>query len=608
MTTNNLTYIQKIMTNHEIEKQAHELVISNKELWSDATAYVTEKVAFNMRNLWRQCRKNYWGVFDKPIDPQTGKKKIWSPLTFTAVEATVKNIDMDSKDVRFKARKEGRQTLKRIVQAFTQNKLEEDNLDDMLDKWERQLAIDGTIVAKVQEDSFGNTHLGNVDLLNFFIDPTSESIEKTEAVIERIVMTPEEVKGMKGWKDTEGLMGQENIERTGDSISKTSSKMKYVEIYIWEGLAKEAFMTGNEDDKDNIPLRIIISGKDTGTEKSNSSRVHLIEKLKIDKKTGKPIKSYEECWYTRVQGRWAGIGQAERLIMMQSYQNIILNVRKTRNEIASLGLFKIKSGRGITPQQLKRLPSSGAIKVKEMDDIEQFVIQEATTVSYKDEEVAQTWGERLTSTFETATGETMAATTTATVGAIQSESAAKSFVMVKKQIGTWLTRILKRHYLPKIGKELNKQEIIRLSMSGQELIEFDKEIIEIKVNRKLSDGTLTSEEDIEKFRQEELRKLETAGGERFIPRSGTIDIMEYDLDIYVDNAKINRVVLITELLQMIPQAPEYRQQILEQTFDLLGLSVRPQQPQMPEQGGQVKQPQSSTDQLTNAITNGKRTA
>lgn len=69
----------------QLENQAIGLIRKEKTQWETATAYVTDKVAFQMRNLIRQLRKNYWGIFDNPIDPQSGREKIWMPLTESLV-------------------------------------------------------------------------------------------------------------------------------------------------------------------------------------------------------------------------------------------------------------------------------------------------------------------------------------------------------------------------------------------------------------------------------------------------------------------------------------------------------------------------------------------
>jgi hypothetical protein len=59
------------MSKKDIEDAAAALVKREKNQWEDATVFVTDRVAFQMRNLIRILRKNYWGIFDEQIDPTT---------------------------------------------------------------------------------------------------------------------------------------------------------------------------------------------------------------------------------------------------------------------------------------------------------------------------------------------------------------------------------------------------------------------------------------------------------------------------------------------------------------------------------------------------------
>ena len=595
------------MTKDDIQKKAINLVLEQKTQWEDATASVTEKVAFNMRNLIRQCRKNYWGVFDSPSDEETGKAKIWFPLTMETCEASGKNHQTDAKDINFKAKKEVRRMMNKVIKAYTLNSLKDNNFADLEDQANRQLDIDGTVVWKVQEGENGKPKITNVDLLNFYIDPTADSIQSTSAVIERVVMTPSEVKGMKDWINTD-VSGQEGVERTGDDISTQTSKQKMVEVFIYEGLAPKYLMTGKDIDDEMVNLRIIISEKGGQKEKGEGLKgnVHLIEDL--DKFKGKPIKSYEECWLTRVNGRWYGIGTAEKLLMIQLYMNIIGNTRKTKQEVASLGLFKIRDGSGITPQMLKRLPVNGAIKVAQMDDIENFVVNGATQQDYQDEEVAKSWAQRVTQTFEAVTGETMAATTTATVGAIQSRSGSSSFVGIKKAKGIWLERVLNNHYIPMLKKKITKGDIVKICLDSEELREYDDEYADIVANefllKKGEQGfAYVDIQEVEQVKNKVKEDLAKGNGVRYHNVVDDIDLSEYDCEVYVDNERIDKNVLVTDLLNSLKVAPEYKESILKKVFDLVGIDVRltPQQPQLG--GGQeLKQPQSANQQMTSALT------
>lgn len=88
----------------DIENEIISTVKKEKTSWDEETVFVTDKVAFLMRNLIKNCRKNYWGIFKNQRDPITGRKKTWVPLTEWLVETTVKNTDMDSKDLNFRAK------------------------------------------------------------------------------------------------------------------------------------------------------------------------------------------------------------------------------------------------------------------------------------------------------------------------------------------------------------------------------------------------------------------------------------------------------------------------------------------------------------------------
>ena len=52
----------------DIKARAIGLIKTEKNSWENGTVYVTDRVAFNMRSLIKQLRKNYWGIFTTPLD------------------------------------------------------------------------------------------------------------------------------------------------------------------------------------------------------------------------------------------------------------------------------------------------------------------------------------------------------------------------------------------------------------------------------------------------------------------------------------------------------------------------------------------------------------
>jgi hypothetical protein len=510
--------------NKNIKNEAIELVKGEKKEYEEEVCFVTDKVAFLMRNLIKQFRKNYWGIFDEEFDPQTGRKKIWIPLTESMVEASVKNVDIDTKDVHFRAKKRASVGLIPVVRGVVKNYLDESYFGEDLDEAERQCAIDGTMVWKTTEEN-GKAKRRNVDLLNCFIDPTARSIQEAYSFIERALLTPPDLKAMDGWLDTD-IEPEEGLHNTDGDLT-TGISNKKVEVFERWGLMPKRLLTGEKKDDELVEGHIVVS-------KGKGWRVHLIEKnAKVDE-FGNGTKPYEEMWYTRVPGRWYGRGVAEKCMMLQLWMNIVANVRINRHLISQLGIFKIKNGSSVTPQMISKIASNGAIVVDKMDDIEQFVMKEASQSSYTDEDRIMNWTERVTSAFDVVTGEAMPSSTPATNALIQSKSAQSSFTLIKEGFGMFLQRWLKRHAIPILMKNLKQEDVVRLTGEPAELEELDTTIANYIVFKRMGTKKMSFEEATREVEQEKA-KLKTTGKERYFRLKEKIDFTQFDVQVYITN-------------------------------------------------------------------------
>ena len=184
--------------NSDIQARAVGIVRGEKQRWEVATAFVTDRVSFKMRQLIRICRKNYYGIFDVPIDQYTNLEKTWYPLTEINVEAVLKNIDLDQKDINFRSLTPDGYGITDITRSAVKHKLSSIYFGQKLDDFERALCIDGTAVWKTYEEQ-GKLIVKQVDLLNIYIDPTTPSIQEAYRFTERSLMFPEEIQAMKGW-------------------------------------------------------------------------------------------------------------------------------------------------------------------------------------------------------------------------------------------------------------------------------------------------------------------------------------------------------------------------------------------------------------------------
>lgn len=571
----------------DIRAQALGLMQRYRQDYMDANVFVTDRVYFQMKELIRILRKNYFGIFDTATDPTTGRLKTWVPLTESTVETIVKSIDLDTKDINFRAKKPSAIGLANIVREGIKNELDRMFFGEYLDQLERDICTDGTAIWKTLEikgeDGLPQISIHDVDLLNFYIDPTAKCIQEAN-VLERAVMTPDEFQAMDGWDNKEEVRSFTDLSRGDDRLRQTPSQERLIEVWEYWGKIPKSYITGKKSDAEEM-----VDGHMVCTNLSKGQgNLHLIE----ENKGG--LKPYEEAWYARVRNRWYGRGPAERIMHLQVWMNTIVNIRINRSYVSQLGIFKVKQGSGITAQMVGRLAANGAIMVKNMDDIQQLPIDEASQASYNDEEVIKGWAERVNSTFDAASGENLPSSTSATASVIQARAAQSSFMLVKEGLGFFLQRWLKRHALPILQKRLNRMEVLRITGEVDQVREFDERIINEMLLQELEkmhkDGKFFTQQDVDIERERLREKLAAGGMDRYVEIKDKIKLDDYDVQVFITNEEVDKGVLVTNLnqtLQMVGSIPGIDidpADIVRQIYDVLGLEAPKKQAPRPVEG------------------------
>lgn len=569
------------LSKEEITREAISIVDTERTMWEDADVQITDRVRFNMRDVIRTCRKNYWGVFDKPIDPITKRKKIWYPLTQELIDTIAPKIKVPAKNVNFRARHPKGYGTTEIIRGSIQEYLIDTDFSEDADRLSYDIAIDGTAVMKIWKEGKGKMRetvkRRRVDLLNVYIDPTADSIQSAYRFTERAVLYADEVNSMSGWENRD-VVGVEGIAPTDDDRTINTTSTKAVDVYEMWGKIPKYLITGNSEDTEEIDGHIIVSGFD-----ADGPTLHLIEKNTNKDKTGKIIKPYEEAWYVRVPGRWYGRGVAEKVMSLQLYMNIMYNIRTNRSYVSQLGLFKIRKGANITPAELSRLGSNGAVLVNNMDDIEQLVVQEASQASYTDENNTRNIAQRLTSAFEVVTGESLPASTTATNAVLMNRSASSTFSGIIDRTGRFYQRLIDRHVLPHVADDLKCGEMVRLSGDYEE---FDKIIdrvavylVQTQLDKEYANGKIPTEEQI-LSETERVKGVLRNRKDLFVNILDEIITDSIDTFVYVTNEDLDISVTIDKMTTVLQMVPEYREIIVPKIFDLMGLP-KPELPKTP---------------------------
>jgi hypothetical protein len=556
----------------DIENEIIETMKREKRAWEDEIVFVTDKIAFRMRNLIKTCRKNYWGIFDDPYDPVTGREMVWPPLTQWLTESVIKNCDVDSKDFNFRAKVLRALGLVPLVRNVVRNWMDENFFGEDLDEAGRQMAIDGTEIWKTWEED-GEMRRESVDRLNFYIDPNAKSIQDTPAVIERAVISIADFNSMDSWWKKDEVKVRKGLHPTDENLqAEMISETEGIEVWERWGLMPKSWLTGKKSDaKKRIEGHIVVSNL------VYSPIVHFVEENLKKDSTGKIVKPYEEGRLRRVRGRWDGVGVPEMVMGLQIWLNVVVNIRISRGRISQLGIFKIKRGANITPQMVKKLAANGAILVDNMEDIQQVVIDEASEASYKDEEVITNWAQRVTQAYEAVTGEPLPSTMPATTAAIQTKFAQSAFVLIREGMGMFIQRWLKRHAWPILQKNLTKGKIALITGSFEEMRQLDAKFVYYLAAKKL-DEMNKSKQIVDPLQVNReilgaMEKLMKIGNDRFVNILKKVNLLDFDVQFYMTNEEADKSVIAKDLISLGQMAPQYADIIVKMVMDLMGFDV-----------------------------------
>ena len=570
--------------------KAVNIVKDEKDQWEDSVMYITERIAFKTRDLIRTCYKNYWGIFDNPKDKLTGRDKVWYPLSEEVANAWIDNSDLDTKDIGFRSRPGGSYAITQLTRQIFKDYLDQTNFGQDLDDSAFEKGITGTAVWKVIDNyekgkNYPKRNL--VNLLNFYIDPTSKNIQEAYRVTERAIMFPDEIGRMSGWKNTKNLKSEYGLSNFDSENIKGSTASKNKTRDVWElwGKIPNCFFSGDPNDDEDVDGHIVVSGIEAG-----EPTCHLVEKNTHKDKEGNIIKPYEEDWAMKVPGRWYGRSPVEQVMMLQLWINTIINIRINRSYVSQLGLWKVKRGANITPQTIQKLGANGAVLVSSMDDIEQMVMQEASQASYADEENIRDIAKRITRTFETVTGEKLPSSTTATTAALQASSSKNPFIKIKERSGFFVERLINRHLMEKVVNSYPKDQLIRILSEDSNIDEIIERISFYYVDKyqeELEAQDLFLDEMQLEIAIQSAKEQLKARPELFIKQVNQIVASMSDCTVYSTNEELDMGSTVDKLTMAANLLPEdQRAPIVEVMFDTLGLpypqKIQNMQNRMPE--------------------------
>lgn len=519
----------------EQELMAISLVKNEKSNWEEGIVWVTDKVGFKMRPVVKKARKNYFGIFDQEKDPTTDREKLFIPLTEWTVETVLKNIDIDTKDIDVKAKNPKAHTVARIFKYILRSYLDKINFGKVLNDILRNTAIDGTHFVKVWKED-NEIKIRNIDRLNMVFDPST--LEDTP-YIERNVLTLPEFKEY-GWENADMVKGTNSYDRTGGEtmpISQVDTEIPYVEVWERYGWMPKFCITGKDSDKEEYVYGVIVVSGISDTQPI----VHKIKEVKTH--------PYQPFKFKEILNRGDGRGIPEMLFNIQAYLNEVINIRLNTSRIVQLGLWKAKGN--ITPQQVKKFFQTSVIKLDLNSDFERLDTGTIDPSSYKDEEQAYQWSQRVT---QSQREDELTSSKPATNAIIEERGAAKGYDLVMENIKLSIVRLIEDKIIPIIKQLIKDGDIIRITGNPNDLRELDYKLAEQLVYKEMEDFKsangvypFTTEDEMNAEIEKVVKSLGEQGEDRYIEARKKLFDTEFDIDIQIGDEQMNKALMVQAL-------------------------------------------------------------
>lgn len=538
-------------------------------------------------------------------------KKVFFDITTPAVRNAAKNIDIDTKDIQFRAVNGSANYFRSwLYRRKARDWMREHKIAQKLNSIPEKVSGVGTIVVKKIE---GSRVFDFVDLRNLACDPTAKKLNEGWAS-ERHYYTPNELRAQKerGWDADQIEVAirdfithrQENYVGDKDHTTQQYKKAQYIAVHEFYGYVEEYHLTGELEDTDLVLANFIVilpqdSKKDRKKSRSGDSEGLILFKTRIKEMP------YKELHYRKIAGRWLGRGLYEECFPMQEVKNTQGNWMLMAMRLSQLIVFQTRDKTVL--QNVLSDVENGSIMKFGASNIPKGMLERVDTritdnassqlLSNELNEVLK----NLTNAFEVTTGETLPSGTPFSLGALLNQNAAKLFDFIREDYGLFLEDIFNDWIMPELEKEMKKEGILEI-VDEEELDYLRGHAVNAKVwettKEYLMSGlnpTIQQVEMVKNLVRNQMEKQDAL----FIDIPKDFFAHEKKVSVQVTDEKESPVMMqtLTNVMQAVVANPQIIDMpAFQRILDMVGLAsvdVIPQTGalQTPQQPQQVPQPQ-----------------
>lgn len=511
--------------------------------------------SFNQYQTIKRCHLYHSSKFE---DSSTylGRDKIFFNICNPACEVATKMLNVDTKNIRLWPMSPRSHFSTYLLEKELKEWLKISEMGEILNRIAEEAPIYGSVVL---EKTPKGAKL--VDIRRLVNDQSVDCIDESRFIDTIHYMTPSELRDATGWDQTQVELA---IERFGKAESTPSymdfhgnfgiqNSSPYIKVVKRYGEVPERWLKGGKSEK-MVRSLFIVAGADQ-LEYSNETGKPIGEKgviLFSSKWSGDyPFKDFH---YTKVKGRWLGVGVIEMLFDVQMRMNELKNQKRVSMEISSIHLFTTPD-KTIVRNVLTDLESGDVIISP--NGIEPLANEERNLSAFDDEETSyKQHVDKLTFAYEAVRGETAPSSTPLGVVQIAAAQSSSVFAFKRENLCLFLRDFFNELVMPQLLKDMDAEHIMRFTGSAQELMKLDQAAAELHVNdvikKKILNGEVITPEEADVARQRAMNEYKKLGTSRFLKiKDRLYRDAEYEFDYIIDNEQADPQAMASNLSKVI---------------------------------------------------------
>jgi len=473
------------------------------------------------------------------------REKLFFNIVTPAVEVATKMLNIDTKDIR-------------LIPTNPESYFPTYLLEKELKQWLKKNEM-GRILNEIVEETprYGSVLLEKtttgakvVDIRRLMLDPTVERAKDSRFITTIHYMSDVELRAT-GWDNVEEAIEKFGNTRAAQAFEDNSGNLNImhstpqIKVFKRYGEVPQWWLDGGKSDK-MVRALFIVAGPDF-LQRNQTGQVTNELGVVMFKSAWRGEYPFKDFHYTKIKGRWLGMGVVEMLFDVQTRVNEIKNQKRLSMELSALHLFQTKD-KSLVRNVLTDLESGDIIFSP--NGVEPIANEERNLPAFKDEEASYAEQvDKLTFAYEAVRGDLPPSTTPLGTTQIAVAQATGVYGFKRQNEAIFLREFFNDLVLPNLLKDLTPEHIMRFAGTSQELDKLDDAAAELHANQVIINAAMNGEMITPALQQaakdKAIKEYRKNGTNRFLKiKEEFYKDAEFEFDFNIDNEQLDPNVIL----------------------------------------------------------------